>query len=66
MFFPPSKLTDTHDSFPDYFILNTEACTGYIPFFPNKVKLGSWERGESYSKDIIQVGARLLFEIFLI
>ncbi|CAH1363810.1 unnamed protein product, partial [Tenebrio molitor] len=47
VFFPASLLTDTHNNFPEKFILATEACNG-------AVVLGSWERGESYSNDIIQ------------
>lgn len=50
-----SKILDiTHDMFPDYFILGTEACVGSYPWNYPKVALGSWSRAESYSKDIIQ------------
>ncbi|XP_038044273.1 lysosomal acid glucosylceramidase-like [Patiria miniata] len=48
-----SRLTATHNMFPNMFLLATEACNGYLPDSP-AVVLGSWERGESYSHDIIQ------------
>ncbi|XP_033106279.1 lysosomal acid glucosylceramidase-like [Anneissia japonica] len=51
--FPASVLTQTHELFPDYFMLGTEACEGYLPL-DRAVILGSWERGEAYSKDIIE------------
>ncbi len=41
--------------FPDYFILATEACTGYSPLEVRGPVLGSWERGERYSHSIIEV-----------
>ncbi|XP_065572824.1 lysosomal acid glucosylceramidase-like [Artemia franciscana] len=50
---PPGVLDLTNDQFPDYFILGTEACEGANPLNPDKVTLGSWERGESYFQDII-------------
>lgn len=34
------------------FILATEACEGYLPFFPGP-DLGSWPRGEAYGHDIM-------------
>ncbi|XP_002122773.2 lysosomal acid glucosylceramidase-like [Ciona intestinalis] len=51
---PISRISDTHKAFPDYFILGTEACSGAMPFQPDKVILGSWTRGQRYSMDIIQ------------
>ncbi|KAK9892233.1 hypothetical protein WA026_019034 [Henosepilachna vigintioctopunctata] len=48
----PKVLSETHDRFPDKFILSTEASTGYMPFFKH-VDIGAWGRGESYVKDII-------------
>lgn len=36
-------------SFPNHFILSTEACEEFV------VLLGSWQRAESYARDIIQV-----------
>ncbi|XP_071535763.1 LOW QUALITY PROTEIN: lysosomal acid glucosylceramidase-like [Panulirus ornatus] len=48
----PSRLDETHDLFPDYFILGTEACKGAGPL-DAAVVLGSWERCESYAHDII-------------
>ncbi|XP_013384673.1 glucosylceramidase [Lingula anatina] len=50
---PASLLTDTHNLFPDKFILATEACAGSMPW-QTKVILGSWDRAESYSRDIIE------------
>ncbi|XP_076653663.1 lysosomal acid glucosylceramidase-like [Halictus rubicundus] len=48
----PNVLTQTHNAFPDKFILMTEACTGTGPF--NKhVDLGSWDRGERYMSSIL-------------
>jgi glucosylceramidase len=44
--------------FPDYFILATEACTGYSPLEVRGPVLGSWERGERYSHSIIEVSPR--------
>jgi glucosylceramidase len=45
-------LDQTYDSYPDYFMLSTEACNGA---FDDLVLLGSWLRGESYAIDIIEV-----------
>jgi glucosylceramidase len=53
-------LVEFHDSYPDLFILPTEACEGYMPdplgtgkgpslTDPDK----SWTRGENYGRDII-------------
>ncbi|GAB1605193.1 lysosomal acid glucosylceramidase isoform X1 [Argonauta hians] len=47
-------LDKTHNMFPDKFILASEACAASYPWTLPKVALGSWERAESYSKDIIQ------------
>ncbi|XP_023704817.1 lysosomal acid glucosylceramidase isoform X2 [Cryptotermes secundus] len=52
--FPPSLLDRTHNNFPDKFILATEACVGDKPWEFDKVKLGSWSRGEWYMEDILQ------------
>ena len=54
-YLPYSRITDTHNVDPSKFILATEACAGSSTFEKNKVELGSWERGEQYSDDIIQV-----------
>ncbi|XP_067878884.1 lysosomal acid glucosylceramidase-like isoform X2 [Heterodontus francisci] len=43
----------THYLFPEYYLFSSEACTGYMPW-EHTVKLGSWERGATYSFDIIQ------------
>ncbi|XP_047479433.1 lysosomal acid glucosylceramidase-like [Penaeus chinensis] len=48
----PERLTRTHDLFPDFFILGTEACEGSLPFAV-AVALGKWERLESYARYII-------------
>lgn len=55
MIAPVTKLDATHDQFPDKFMFATEACSGSVPFLEPKVDLGSWERGQYYSKDIINV-----------
>lgn len=51
----PGVLDQAHNSFPDKFILATEACEGSQPFVKEKVSLGSWHRAETYASDIIQV-----------
>lgn len=38
--------------YPDLLLINTEACTGDLPW-SGGVKFGNWERGESYAYDII-------------
>ncbi|RZC36652.1 glucosylceramidase-like, partial [Asbolus verrucosus] len=53
LFIPASVLTETHDKYPEKFILSTEACNG-IQLGVGPVVLGSWERGELYSIDIIE------------
>ncbi|KAH7962396.1 hypothetical protein HPB52_015885 [Rhipicephalus sanguineus] len=53
-FIGPSVLDKVHESFPDKFILGTEACTGAAIKPENKVKLGSWERAELYARDILE------------
>ncbi|XP_077516394.1 putative glucosylceramidase 4 [Amblyomma americanum] len=50
-FIGPQVMDKVHESFPDKFILGTEACNG-APF--KKVKLGSWERAELYATDILE------------
>nr|XP_034195792.1 lysosomal acid glucosylceramidase-like [Osmia lignaria] len=49
---PPSVLDLAHNSFPDKFILMTEACEGNGS--PQNVILGSWERGQKYMLSIIE------------
>ncbi|KAK5649057.1 hypothetical protein RI129_003949 [Pyrocoelia pectoralis] len=51
-FYPKKWLTETHDIYPDKFILATEACEGYNTREP-RVKLGDWGRAENYAADII-------------
>lgn len=50
----PRVLDKVHESFPDKFILGTEACTGAAIKPEDKVKLGSWERAEFYASDILE------------
>lgn len=50
----PMRLTETHNKYPDKFILMTEACTGSFSPSTEKVILGSWERGQFYIEDIIE------------
>ncbi|KZC06830.1 Glucosylceramidase, partial [Dufourea novaeangliae] len=50
---PAKVLDETHDAFPDKFILMTEACTG-TPDDPPRVDVGSWPRGEKYFLSIIE------------
>ena len=47
-------LDDTHEFFPDKFIMYTEACTGSFPWDLEKVMLGSWYRGQLYISNIIE------------
>ena len=56
-FFTPVQVLDlAHDAFPDKFILYTEACEGSQPWqAPRHIALGSWERAESYSGNIMEV-----------
>ncbi|XP_050045342.1 lysosomal acid glucosylceramidase-like [Dermacentor andersoni] len=50
----PSVLDEVQETYPDKFILATEACTGYKITTVNKVKLGSWDRAEQYASDILE------------
>ncbi|XP_063002222.1 lysosomal acid glucosylceramidase-like [Elgaria multicarinata webbii] len=43
----------THQLFPDYFLLFTEACSG-SQFWEKDVILGSWDRGNDYSHSILE------------
>ncbi|CAP37109.1 Protein CBG19964 [Caenorhabditis briggsae] len=49
---PATVVTETHNLYPDYFILATEACAGYEPALGPK--LGSWSRAEQYANDLIK------------
>ncbi|KAM3824816.1 lysosomal acid glucosylceramidase-like [Vipera latastei] len=50
---PPEPTLDvTHRLYPDFFLLYTEACNGFLPLSV-KVALGSWERGTYYSRNIL-------------
>ncbi|XP_012528783.1 lysosomal acid glucosylceramidase isoform X2 [Monomorium pharaonis] len=53
-YFSPFRLNELHDTYPDKFILLTEACTGSSPLDIRKVILGSWERGQRYALNIIE------------
>jgi len=44
----------THELFPDYFILATEASIG-AHFWERDVILGCWDRGNQYSHSILMV-----------
>lgn len=50
----PQILDKVHESFPDKFILGTEACTGVAQKPEKNVELGSWERAERYATDILE------------
>ncbi|XP_075215956.1 glucocerebrosidase 1b isoform X2 [Lycorma delicatula] len=50
---PVSVVQNVHDSYPDKFIINTEASQGDKPW-EKKVVPGSWKRGELYVDDIIE------------
>ncbi|XP_069041096.1 lysosomal acid glucosylceramidase isoform X2 [Lepisosteus oculatus] len=47
------SLGTTHRLFPEYYLFGSEACVGSMPW-DRGVWLGSWERGEQYSHDIMQ------------
>ncbi|KAG7202136.1 hypothetical protein KM043_015822 [Ampulex compressa] len=49
----PDVLTETKEMFPEKIILYTEACSGVVT--DPRVLLGSWQRGENYAKNIIEV-----------
>jgi glucosylceramidase len=55
---PPSVLDETNAMFPDKFLFETESCLGQGP--QEHVELGSFARGESYAKYIIQVNLLLV------
>ncbi|XP_042296852.1 lysosomal acid glucosylceramidase-like isoform X2 [Sceloporus undulatus] len=42
----------THQLYPDYFLISTEACAG-SHFWERDVILGSWDRGNQYSRSIL-------------
>lgn len=51
----PDALSSTHKKFPNHFILNTEACTGWTgPPSERGVHLGQWSRGSDYAHSIIE------------
>ncbi|KAI4467328.1 glucosylceramidase [Holotrichia oblita] len=52
-FVPASWQTNIHELYPEKFFINTEACKGDRPW-DSAVRLGSWDRGEQYARDIIE------------
>lgn len=46
------KMNQTHNAFPQKFILATEACTGYTGSSLG-VSMGNWTRGQIYAHDVI-------------
>lgn len=49
-----ATLGHTHDLYPEYWLFASEACAGFLPW-DKGVHLGSWERGNLYSRRIIEV-----------
>lgn len=49
---PASLLEDLHNSYPEKFIIMSEASNGDKPWDFTKVELGSWNRGLKYFNDI--------------
>ncbi|XP_077111966.1 lysosomal acid glucosylceramidase isoform X1 [Ranitomeya variabilis] len=47
------SLGSTHQLFPEYFLFASEACAGFTPW-DKGVRLGSWERGNHYSRIIME------------
>ena len=52
-FISPNALSETHDAFPNHFMLPTEACAGYLPLL-NGVGMGDWSRAIQYAHSIIE------------
>ena len=44
IFRPFTKMQETHDKFPEKFLLATEACTGYLPWDGSPI-IGDMRRG---------------------
>jgi glucosylceramidase len=55
------ELDKTHEEFPNYFLLNTEACEWHE--VNNRVSLGNWSTFDRYAYDIITVSSRHLIGI---
>lgn len=51
---PAFVLDDTHDNFPEKFLLMTEACEGSFFWETKAVRLGYWGRAESYVLKIFE------------
>ncbi|XP_044747412.1 lysosomal acid glucosylceramidase-like [Coccinella septempunctata] len=49
----PKVLENTHQRFPEKFILSTEASSGFLPW-QTHVDLGAWDRAEKYANDILE------------
>ncbi|CAB3410096.1 unnamed protein product [Caenorhabditis bovis] len=49
---PATVLTTTHNRHPDYFLMATEACAGYIG--STGPELGKWSRAEEYANSLIR------------
>ncbi|KAM3910014.1 LOW QUALITY PROTEIN: lysosomal acid glucosylceramidase-like [Leptodactylus fuscus] len=47
------SLGSTHRLYPDYYLFASEACAGVAPW-EKGVRLGCWERGNEYSRRIIE------------
>ncbi|XP_071988396.1 lysosomal acid glucosylceramidase isoform X2 [Engystomops pustulosus] len=47
------SLGSTHHYYPEYYLFGTEACAGFVPW-DKGVRLGSWERGNEYSRRMIE------------
>jgi len=46
-------LSELHDAYPNYFMLPSEACTGYLPILSGVI-MGDWSRGAQYAHSIIE------------
>lgn len=51
---PAAVLDMTHNHFPDKFMMITESCEGSFPWQNPKVRLGNWDRAQSYVMQIIE------------
>ncbi|KAK3924976.1 Lysosomal acid glucosylceramidase [Frankliniella fusca] len=55
-FITPSSILDSvHELWPNKPIINTESCNGDKPWQFTRVMPGSWDRGELYLADIVEV-----------
>ena len=51
--FSASLLSEVHNAFPNYFMLPSEACNGYLPIMRGVI-MGDWSRGALYAHSIIE------------